>query len=292
MIKQFLLLLALTPLVIFAQSTSSYPQCNVCGDGYYVNRPALTYNDTKSPAKTCGELNSEGKSGQISEDACKWYPAMLVNHCCKALNPVCHICGSGNHVNKPNAIFDSTNHPGKTCGKLNIDGQNGFISAAQCAAYPAALANICCGTQHNTPGTAPTPQPTPTQVANSAPQKLKAPSHTPGPTPTQEGSAAIKQKKDAEKLAAAAAVAAAEQEQAKMSQGGKAGLGIALTLLAVGGIFAFLFVTKRRATPRTVDTAGATLEPDGSCIKESATQASMEEVELDDNGFKIERLVV
>jgi len=133
--------------------------CSVCGDGKEVTIPEAVFSFPGQPAISCGDLQDDGKDGNVSTEQCDFLPTLITPLCgCQEVGPIppssapviqptadvgCSVCGDGKEVTNPEAIFSFPGQPAISCGDLQDDGENGDISDSQCGIYPTLITPLC-----------------------------------------------------------------------------------------------------------------------------------------------------
>jgi len=134
--------------------------CLVCGTGNVVSSPNAVFAFPGQPAVSCDVLQQAGLDGAIPLDQCMFLPGLITACDCEegdlpdttnnngdvAVAPPggCLVCGDGEVVTSPNAIFQIPGQPAVPCGLLETAGLNGAIPIEQCSLLVTLLGNCNC----------------------------------------------------------------------------------------------------------------------------------------------------
>jgi len=155
--------------------------CSACGEGKEVTNPDAIFSFPGQPATACGDLQEDGKSGDLSSDQCDFLPDLISLLCdCREISPTspgCSVCGDGKEVTNPEAIFSFPGQSPISCGDLEDDGGNGEVTDSQCEVYSSLIGPLC--------GCQPTPTPTLTPSPTEKPT-TSFPTRTPTLSPTAQ----------------------------------------------------------------------------------------------------------
>eukprot|EP00546_Thalassionema_frauenfeldii_P012688 CAMPEP_0178912008 /NCGR_PEP_ID=MMETSP0786-20121207/10018_1 /TAXON_ID=186022 /ORGANISM="Thalassionema frauenfeldii, Strain CCMP 1798" /LENGTH=609 /DNA_ID=CAMNT_0020584531 /DNA_START=108 /DNA_END=1937 /DNA_ORIENTATION=- len=146
--------------------------CSVCGEGKCITNPDAIFEWPGQPAISCYELQEAGYDGFVLTDECELLPPLVgVCGCAPAgvppaptisttetpvtIEPVeptecpvvpedgCNICGSGNCITNPDAIFEWPDQPPATCHELQEAGYVGLISLDECKMLLQLIGGFC-----------------------------------------------------------------------------------------------------------------------------------------------------
>jgi hypothetical protein len=153
--------------------------CSICGEGLCVTDDDAIFAFPGQPAVGCRDLELAGFGGAVPLDQCTLLPDLVAEDCgCHSFIPAptaapeptpppppsfpcpdvpetgCSVCGEGQCVTNPDAIFDFPEQPIVPCGVLEIAGFNGLVPLEQCPLLVNLIGPICeCG--DSVPGTMP-----------------------------------------------------------------------------------------------------------------------------------------
>jgi hypothetical protein len=134
-------------LLLLAQAVSSQDgSCSVCGDGLAVTLPSAIFSFPGQPSAECGLLEQAGEAGQISPETCLFLPDLIEETCgCEtATRPErCSVCGPGNEVSIPDAVFLFPGQPSVPCSTLEEVAEQGVIPLDQCVLLPTLIGGLC-----------------------------------------------------------------------------------------------------------------------------------------------------
>ena len=137
--------------------TKVNPSCSVCGEGKSVTKLEAMFSLPGQPSVPCGTLEDNGEQGLIPADQCEIYPEIITGLCdCKSTSGdiltkmpttlptnACSVCGVGNEVNNPTAVFSFPGQAPIECGRLEDEGDQGILPEDQCNILPEILASLC-----------------------------------------------------------------------------------------------------------------------------------------------------
>jgi hypothetical protein len=187
--------------------------CSVCGEGLCVGNPETVFAFPGFPAVPCGSLQEAGYTGAVPISQCPFLPNLIGDCGCgtgsaivapptpapvaPTPSPVaptggascpevpaggCSVCGDGECVQNPEAIFVFPGFPSVPCGLLEQAGFGGSVPLDQCG-FLASLIGACeCGVPAVTPPT-PAPVVPPTSVPVPPPTSVPVPPPTSVPVP-------------------------------------------------------------------------------------------------------------
>lgn len=176
------------PFVHSEEDLVSEFRCNICGSGFQVGNIDGLVAPEGRDNRTCGELQSYGDDGLISEDQCQeLIPYVQQDSTCGCEPFICTICGVDGYSSNPGGIIDV---PGDsegltTCFAVETAANAGGFNETVCQTIQL-LAMEPCGCMFNisTEEDGPTRAPTPTSTLVPSPPTVRNPLTT---APTSSG---------------------------------------------------------------------------------------------------------
>ena len=120
--------------------------CSVCGEGKRVTLPDSSFSIPSQPSTTCGDVELAGFNGELPESSCENLPDVIAEVCgCEANETiqVCSVCGDGQVVTAPDALFSFPEQPSLLCADLEAFGAQGKIPIEQCDQLPDMVKEPC-----------------------------------------------------------------------------------------------------------------------------------------------------